>query len=148
MERRLQQSGPARPRGVGANLPVTARDPEAAARQYNIEYRAADAAASPHLALAAILHAGCQGIEDGLAPPPISAEDLSLLPESDLAARGYVRLPTTLDEALSRFQASATVTGWFPPDFAQVYVDHKRAELDHLQGMDVLDQCAAYERVY
>ena len=128
--------------------PTTSRDPDAAARQFNIEFRAADAAASPHLALAAIVHAGCQGIEDGLAAPPVTEEDLSLLSDPELAARGYVRLPTTLEDALARFQANATVTGWFPPDFARVYSDHKRAELAHLEGMDIPARCAAYEQVY
>ena len=128
--------------------PTTSQDPEAVARQYNIEYRAADAAASPHLALAAIVHAGCQGIEDGLAPPPITEDDLSLLTEADLAARGYVRLPETLEDALARFTGNATVCGWFPPEFAQVYSDHKRAELAHLDGMDIPTQCAEYEQVY
>ena len=49
--------------------PVTTKEPTNIARQYNIEYRAADAAASPHLALVAVIHAGFQGIEEGLAAP-------------------------------------------------------------------------------
>ena len=128
--------------------PTTSRDPDAAAKQYNIEYRAADSAASPHLALAAIVHAGCQGIEDGLAPPPITEEDLSLLSGADLAAKGFIRLPTTLPEALERFAANDTACGWFPAAFPAVYTAHKRGEMDHLDGMDIAAQCAAYEAAY
>ncbi len=80
--------------------PVTAKEPTYIARQYNIEYRAADAAACPHLALAAVVHAGCQGIEEGLPAPTPTEEDLSLLSAADLSKRGFVRLPETLEEAL------------------------------------------------
>ena len=128
--------------------PVTSRDPATIARQFNIEYRAADAAACPHLALAAVVHAGVQGIEERLAAPEPTQEDLSLLSHEALAARGFVRLPTSLDEALDRFEGSATATGWFPPDFAAVYRAHKAAEIAHLDGMDVARKCAAYEATY
>lgn len=128
--------------------PVTARVPAAIARQFNIEYRAADAAACPHLALAAIVHAGVQGIEEGLTPPIPTQEDLSLLSHDDLSARGYVRLPTTLQSALDRFEASKTATGWFPAAFAPVYRAHKAAEIAHLEGMDVAQKCSAYEATY
>lgn len=128
--------------------PVTARDPAAIARQFNIEYRAADAAACPHLALAAIVHAGAQGIEEGLVPPEPSQEDLSLLSHDALAERGYVRLPTSLEAALDRFEASATATGWFPSGFASVYRAHKTAEIAHLEELDVAGKCAAYEATY
>jgi glutamine synthetase len=46
------------------------------ARQFNFEIRACDAAASPHLALAAIVHAGAAGGEAGLDAPGGTAEDL------------------------------------------------------------------------
>lgn len=128
--------------------PVTAKDAEGIARQFNIEYRAADAAASPHLALAAIVHAGCQGIEEKLVAPKVTEEDLSLLNESELAAKGFVRLPATLDDALDRFASNKTVTGWFDPEFAAVYVAHKKAEAAFLEGMDTGQKCAAYEEVY
>lgn len=128
--------------------PVTAKDPAAIARQFNIEYRAADAAACPHLALAAVVHAGVQGIEEGLPSPTPTQEDLSLLSHNELSARGYVRLPTTLEAALARFEASETATGWFPTAFAPVYRAHKDAEIAHLEGMDVARKCAAYEATY
>lgn len=128
--------------------PVTAKDPAAIARQFNIEYRAADAAASPYLALAAIVHAGAQGIEDGLKAPAPTEEDLSLLPVAELHARGFVRLPETLDAALDAFAASTTVTGWFPGPFAPAYIAHKTAEIAHLADMDIIARCAAYEATY
>lgn len=128
--------------------PVTAKDPASIARQFNIEYRAADAAASPYLALAAIVHAGVQGIEDKLKAPAPTEEDLSLLAPEELAARGFVRLPETLEAALDAFTAEPVVTGWFPAPFAAVYHAHKTAEIAHLADMDVPARCLAYENTY
>ncbi len=128
--------------------PVTAKDPASIARQFNIEYRAADAAASPYLALAAIVHAGCQGIEDGLTAPAPTEEDLSLLSPAELDARGFTRLPETLEAALDAFATSDTVRGWFPAQFAEVYLAHKQAEIAHLADMDTDAKCAAYADTY
>lgn len=128
--------------------PVTSDDPEKIARQYNFEYRAADAAASPYLALAAIIHAGCQGIEDALPAPKVTQEDLSELSPEDLAAKGYVRLPQSLEEALERFEENETVCGWFPPNFAALYTAHKRGELSVVADMDEAARCVAYEAIY
>lgn len=128
--------------------PVTAKDPASIARQFNIEYRAADAAASPYLALAAVVHAGVQGIEDGLKAPAPTEEDLSLLSADELANRGYVRLPETLEAALAAFQSDPTVTSWFGPNFASVYAAHKAAEIDAVRDMDTAQICAAYEDTY
>lgn len=128
--------------------PVQSGDAETRARQYNFEYRAADASASPYLTLAAIVHAGAQGIEDALPAPQATSEDLSLVPPKDLARRGYLRLPQTLDEALCRFEQNPTVTGWFPKGFAELYTAHKRCEIAHLDGMTDAERCAAYRDVY
>ncbi|MDE0694207.1 MAG: glutamine synthetase family protein [Boseongicola sp.] len=128
--------------------PVTSRDPAGIVRQFNIEFRAADAAACPHLALGAIVHAGCQGIEEGLAAPEPTEEDLSLLAPEGLAARGFIRLPESLEAALERFAANDTVTGWFPKAFAPVYCVHKESEIAHLAEMDAGARCAAYEATY
>ncbi|MEM9107866.1 MAG: glutamine synthetase family protein [Pseudomonadota bacterium] len=118
------------------------------ANQFNFEYRAADAAASPYLALAALVHAGVQGIEEGLNVPDATEEDLSLLSEVDLKKRGFIRLPQTLEAALDAFAGDTTVKGWFPPAFADIYLKHKQAEMAFLAGKTEADVCAAYEAAY
>ncbi|WP_319486642.1 glutamine synthetase family protein [uncultured Cohaesibacter sp.] len=128
--------------------PVTSTDPESIARQYNFEFRAADCAASPHLALAAIIFAGTQGIKDKLPMPKVTEEDLSLLDEAALSERGYVRLPQTLEAALERLDKNETVRSWFPAEFVDVYLAHKKGELACLEGMDTAARCAAYATVY
>ena len=128
--------------------PVTSKDPAGIAKQFNIEYRAADAAACPHLALAAIVHAGCQGIEEGLIAPAPTEEDLSLLSTADLNARGFFRLPETLGAALEAFTANQTVTGWFPDVFSTVYRAHKDSEMEHVAKLDTKARCVAYAGTY
>ncbi|MCB2094116.1 MAG: glutamine synthetase [Rhodobacteraceae bacterium] len=128
--------------------PVVGTDPSSVARQYNFEFRAADAAASPHLLLAAIVHAGCQGIEDELPAPEATQEDLSGLSETALAARGLRALPGSLGAALDKLGANETVRGWFPDGFADVYIAHKRGELATAQSYSQPDLHAAYARIY
>ncbi len=128
--------------------PTTDLSDVAKADQFNFEFRAADPAASPYLALAAIIHAGAQGIEEELACPEATEEDLSLLSAEDLAARGYLRLPETLEAALEKFGADPTVTGWFPEGFADVYLRHKKGEMAFLEGKTEAEICAAYEEAY
>ncbi|MEX0343566.1 MAG: glutamine synthetase family protein [Rhizobiaceae bacterium] len=128
--------------------PVSDVSDLAKAEQFNFEYRAADAAASPYLAMAAIVHAGIQGIEEGLVCPGATQEDLSLLSANELKARGLIRLPQTLAAALDAFGGDATVTGWFPPAFPDVYLKHKQGEIAFLEGKDDGEICAAYEATY
>jgi len=128
--------------------PTSGASPEAVARSFNFEVRAADAAASPHLALAAIVHAGVQGIEDDLPAPIATEEDLAALSDRDLVARGCTRLPDSLEAALERFEADTTVRGWFPARFPEIYLAHKRAEVAIVADMDIPTRCAAYADVF
>ena len=116
--------------------------------QFNFEVRACDAAASPHLALAAIAHAGSAGIEAGLTPPEPTAEDLSLLPAPELSARGIERLPETLEAALAAFESDETVKGWFQDPFPDVYLAHKRNEIESVRDRSPEEVCAAYQTAY
>lgn len=128
--------------------PVSDLSDIAKAAQFNFEFRAADATASPHLQLAALVHAGVQGIEEDLPTPDATAEDLSLLDPSTLASRGHVRLPKSLPEALDRFLANRTVTEWFPAGFADTYAKHKKGEMAFLEGKSQQSICNLYEQVY
>lgn len=128
--------------------PVSAREAQARARQYNFEYRAADAAASPHLALAALIDAGLAGIEDGLPSPEATEEDISLLSMDRLAERGLRRLPLSLDEAVAALEADTRLTRSWPAALPAIYAAHKRGELAHVRDWPIDEQFAAYRRVY
>ncbi|MDH3658645.1 MAG: glutamine synthetase family protein [Alphaproteobacteria bacterium] len=128
--------------------PIRKTDRAKATEQFNFEIRACDAAASPHLALAAVVHAGVSGIEAGLAAPEATGEDLSLLDEADLEARGLRRLPTSLAAALDELDASSEVRAWFPNGFTDIYLAHKRDEVVTLRGRDDAALCRAYQDAY
>jgi glutamine synthetase len=128
--------------------PVSTQDSETIARQFNFEIRAMDAAASPHLAFAALLFAGTQGIKDKVEPPAPTQQDLSLLSADQLAERGFKRLPESLPDALDALSASQAARAWFGDAFVDVYVDHKRAELAHLDGLSWIEKCNLYKAVY
>jgi len=128
--------------------PVRRFEGDDPAPRFNFEVRACDAAASPHLALAAVIHAGVSGVEEGLAPPRATEEDLSLLSPADLAARGFRRLPGSLSAALEELDRSEAVRGWFPGRFVDIYVAHKRHEAAALAELTEEALCATYQQAY
>ncbi len=128
--------------------PVTATEPEKLARQYNFEYRAADAAASPWLTLSALLHAAADGIERNLPCPAPTSGDLSNLSEAELRDRGISPLPRTPDAALDRLDHADQVRGWYPDGFVPLYLDHKRYEFAGLASLAPADLMQRYATVY
>jgi glutamine synthetase len=119
----------------GASLRVcptfAPRDAADEAAQFNLEYRVCDAAASPYMALGALVHAGVDGIRRGL-PLPADAP----------------RLPHSLDAALDALQATPAATDWFGPGFLDAYILFKRSEIAALSGLDDDAICARYAEIY
>lgn len=118
------------------------------ARQFNLEYRAADAAASPHLTLAAIALAGLQGIREKLADPPLVNQDPSDLSEGERERLGVRRLPQSLEEALGALEADDVVRSWFSKDLWDCYLSLKRTEISVLSKLDAREACERYLGVY
>lgn len=110
--------------------------PDNAAAQFNLEYRAADASASPYLQLAALVRAGLQGIRDRLPMPGATRGDLSLMSEKELTAMDVERLPESLETALERFSGESMIKAWFPGKFTKIYRDHKDQELKDGESLD------------
>jgi glutamine synthetase len=124
------------------------RESEEVAHAYNVEYRAADAAASPYLLLAALVQAGLQGLRESLPAPEPTQEDLALRPAAELKARGIRRLPTSLIEALAALEADEVARSWWPPQLLEVYLKHKRGEVALLEGLSEDEQARRYAQVY
>ncbi len=116
--------------------------------QYNFEYRAADAAANPYLALAVLIHAGLEGIANRLPPPEVTETHPADFTAEELRRRGIVRLPQSLPEALQALEADAAVRSWFPPPLFDVYLRCKRWEVDFMGKLPVDEQCRRYVEVY
>ena len=96
-----------------------------------VELRSPDPAANPYLLFAAMLAAGMKGIEDGLElPVPAELSDIEGCSKEELAARGIEALPTTLDEAIDRFEKSELMREVLGEHIHQFLVDEKRREWD------------------
>ncbi len=121
-----------RDRGSAVRVcPVYATAAESVDRQFNVEFRVADVAASPYMALGAIVWAGVDGLRH----------------RRRLDDRHATPLPSTLAEALDRLQSTPEAAAWFGP-LLDVYLRSKRAELKALAGLDEAAICDRYAAIY
>ncbi|WP_065260396.1 type I glutamate--ammonia ligase [Pseudomonas bananamidigenes] len=118
------------------------------ARQYNLEFRAMDATASPHLAMAALLIAGRLGIEQRLALNAITDEIPDSLNQEQRAARGIVALPASLAQALDCLRHSEALTAALPAPLLDTYFALKTEELALTEQLSPADLCEHYARLY
>lgn len=106
-----------------------------------LEYRAADNTANPYIALAGLLAAGRDGIERGLIPPEPVAVDPGTLSAAEYTEREIERLPTTLGEALTAFEADDVLQAALGAELSQTYLEVKRS---HWEAFT--DSAATWER--
>jgi glutamine synthetase len=118
------------------------------AGQLRLEYRGADAAANPYLALGAIIRAGLDGVHAGLPAPPILDRDPTQLDATEAARYGVGALPATLDESLEALAEDTTTRGWMTPLLYEAYVAVKRFEVAATADMDIDELCRRYALVY
>ena len=117
-------------------------------RQFNVEYRAADATANPYLVLGALIAAGLDGIRSGMTAPPLVNCDPSELPEAELARRGIERLPQSLGEALDRLVADELLCAALGAPLVEAFMIAKRHEIDACAGLDADALCRRYAAIY
>ena len=118
------------------------------AKQFNVEFRAADATGNPYLALTAIVRAGLAGIVDRLPAPPLVTGDPGVMSEEERQRLGLRRLPQSLPEALAALEADHVVAGWFARSFVESFLAVKRAEIELLEGKDEAAVCDTYRALY
>jgi glutamine synthetase len=121
--------------------------------QFNVEYRTADAAASPYLALAAIIFAGVDGLRRKLELPPDASLASPPEPGAPISKRigapfGPRPLPRSLDAALDALEQTAAASGWFGPSHFSAYMRAKRAEAEHAKDDHPAVLCARYAAAY
>ncbi len=117
-------------------------------RQFNVEYRAADATANPYLILGALIAAGLDGIRAGLTAPPLMNVDPSDFPAEQLAAQGIERLPQSLGEALGRLEADDVLRAALGEPLVAAFLLAKRHEIEECDGMDADAVCQRYAAIY
>jgi glutamine synthetase len=101
------------------------------ARRFNVEYRVADGAASPYLALGALVWAGVDGIRNG----------------HDIPEEGPA-LPASLEAALDALEGDAVLRDAMGEVHHAAYLMHKRGEAAAMAGLDEAAQCARYAATY
>ncbi len=124
---------------------LASADPSA---QLRLEYRGADAAANPYLALGAIVRAGLDGVRKGLRAPPILDRDPASLDAADAERFGVGALPGSLQEALGALAEDDVVRGWLGRTLYEAYVGVKQAELDAVANLDLAEVCERYAAIY
>ncbi|MCE6977420.1 glutamine synthetase [Pseudomonas frederiksbergensis] len=128
--------------------PTVSLGGKAVAAQYNLEFRAMDATASPHLAMAALLIAGRLGIEQQLALNAITDEVPDSLNEEQRQARGIVALPASLSQALECLRNSEALIEALPSALLDTYFALKTEELKLTEQLSPVDLCEHYARLY
>lgn len=93
-----------------------------------LEVRVMDGAANPYLAMAALLAAGLDGIENNLPAGTKNLDNLYELSQEELDARGIEFLPQNLAEAIDEFEKDAVVQSALGPIYAPYYATVKRDE--------------------
>ena len=139
-----------RDREAGIRIcPTFGTSPEAVARQFNFEFRAADATGNPYLQLAMILRAGLAGIREGLPPPvPTVGEDPETMPASELSARRILRLPTSAPAALAALKADSVMQSFLPEMLLKAYLGNKEAEFALAADWSAEEICRRYAEIY
>ena len=120
-------------RGAALRIcPLHGSDPEQRGRQFNVEFRVADATASPYLALAMLVQAGVDGIRE----------------RREIDADHPKPLPDSLGAALALLENTSQAAKWFGADLLSAYLLFKRAEVKALQDLEESEVCRRYAEVY
>ncbi|PTW61349.1 glutamine synthetase [Breoghania corrubedonensis] len=138
-----------RDREAGIRICPTFGPAEKVARQFNFEYRAADATGNPYLMMAMILQAGRLGLRDKLPmPEPTVNVDPEEMSEDDRKKNNIVRLPASVGEALAALKADEELAECLPPALLDIFVTNRTAEEKLSAGWSAQELCERYARVY
>jgi glutamine synthetase len=110
----------------------------------NLEVKCFDETANPYLLVASLLFAGMAGLaEKATLPAPVNV-DPGTLSEDELARRGIRRLPATLADAVSAFEADIVLTEAFGAPLATTLMDVRKAEIQTFAGATPADITTAF----
>jgi glutamine synthetase len=93
-----------------------------------IELRSPDPSCNPYLALAVMLKAGLDGIEQGLECPDPVRENIYEFDEAKREEYGIETLPGNLGEAVDALEADDVITDALGPHVAEKFAEAKRTE--------------------
>ena len=120
------------------------RIPAAKDDRVRMELRSPDPSVQPYLALALILAAGLEGIENNLALPP--AVDADLYTAGSDVTDGLELLPRSLDEAIALARGSGLISSVLGGELLEKYIAYKEAEAAAFDAAE--DKPAFYREQY
>lgn len=123
-------------------------DDEALRKGLHLEFRPMDSTASPYLALGMLVHAGLQGIREGLAPPPLVEVEPDDVPAAEREGRGIRPLPADLPAALHALETDEIARSWLPERLLEVFLSIKRKELAMNAGLGTAELLERYRHAY
>lgn len=112
-------------REAAVRIPSPKGDTEKTTR---LEFRPADNAANPYLALLGLLAAGTDGVERELDPGDPIGFDPGNLPRAVRDERAIRRLPETLGEAIRALETDAVLADALGADLHESYIEVKRTQ--------------------
>ncbi len=138
-----------RDREAGIRLcPLTRLPGSDPAASFNVEYRAADAAANPYMVLGALVWAGLKGLRDKRRLREPTARDPDEMNIAEREALGLVHLPRSLSDALLLLEQNETMGQAMGAEFRAAYLLHKRSEIEFLKDYSPDAQIARYADAY
>jgi glutamine synthetase len=93
-----------------------------------VEFRCPDPSCNPYLALAVMLHAGLDGIENDIEADDPVRENIYEFTEADREERGIDTLPSTLGQAVAELQEDDVILDALGPHVSEKYVQAKTQE--------------------
>lgn len=106
------------------------RIPAARGMSTRVELRCPDPTCNPYLALAGILSAGLDGIENQIQPPASIDKNIFQMTEEERLAEGIYSLPGSLEDALKELEASKLGRAVLGDHIFEKYLEAKYKEWD------------------
>jgi glutamine synthetase len=103
------------------------------AESVRVEYRSPDSAANPYLAMAVLLSAGLQGIENEYPLPPEAPGNVFDLTSEQRSQMNIARLPGTLASALDEMEGSELMRSALGDHVFEWFLRNKRKEWERYQ---------------
>jgi glutamine synthetase len=114
----------------------------------SLEFRVVDATANTYLAIAALIHAGLDGIRRALPAPPNMVGDPSDIPAGQKGKPAIRALPDSLERAIAAFEADKTMNKAFRPLLIEALLSVRRGDLRHAQGIDAAELAKQLAAIY
>lgn len=114
----------------GKNRSCMVRIPASGGNATRVEVRNPDPMANPYLALAVLIEAGLEGIENKITPPQEERNNLYKMTTQEVRDMGIQVLPENLKEAIDEFKTSELAKRTFGEHLFHTFIKEKESEWD------------------